>query len=850
MNIIGRLAQGTSKEGGNSSLITAFTTPVGLAQMATSLSLLSAPEPSSRLIIQVANVSTTESSLVLSPSLSVLSDLLFSLPKTVCVLLSATPQESLDMAAIAYQIPQHTVHIFDHYSSSREISNSSQVFKPLPSCTSPKDLLAQMGYKLFDFVGDLKAHTTLVVLNTPLAVIIKSLFKSVIPGLAVIIVRVVRPWDDQVFRDTLPSTTRNVYILEEVPFESSHGGLFTDVFAALFNPIAFTPAVHGFPCTSEKMKQYMEDPESILTSIAGIVPNIAQSIMSSVPTQHERDTKKLLFFSSSHSAGSTALPKSIVDQFTSNPRLLVRHLSTYDTFSKLGGVTVDRIILSNKATAKDYIPLTALIPSSNERSEKGASVDFIGIMDQDLLKTHSLLTSARQNAVILVCSTWTPKEVLANVPIDTLMLIRDRNLRIHLLDSNKLACDLLPYASRSSQENLESVCCLLAFLQLYVGRSGVDGHRMVLQIAKSFYGDGVEGVSLSETYAKCRDALVLMPAPSIELMTELAKPITLRSIEFNSIDPGDLAKHLDTTTAKVDSWHDSAKHIIFREAFLPLEEPQISEEELQIQSLRPDIPERTYLVTTTVNRRLTPKEYNRNVFHLEFDTTRTGLKYAIGEALGVHGWNDADEVLEFCNWYGVDPDSVITIPALGRGGGKTKLMHTRTVFQCLQQQIDIFGKPPKSFYASLSKYATKREDRMALYFISSPEGSSMFKKLSEKDTATYADVLKMYPSAKPPIAELCELVGDIAPRHYSIASSQAAVGDRVDLLVVTVDWMTPGGELTHDLIFFFHAQHAQYREIGSLRYGQCTRYLAGLKEGQKVTVSIKPSVMKVIFFLA
>ena len=32
---------------------------------------------------------------------------------------------------------------------------------------------------------------------------------------------------------------------------------------------------------------------------------------------------------------------------------------------------------------------------------------------------------------------------------------------------------------------------------------------------------------------------------------------------------------------------------------------------------------------------------------------------------------------------------------------------------------------------------------------------------------------------------------------------------------------------------------------GARRYGQCTRYLAGLKIGQKVTVSIKPSVMKV-----
>lgn len=36
--------------------------------------------------------------------------------------------------------------------------------------------------------------------------------------------------------------------------------------------------------------------------------------------------------------------------------------------------------------------------------------------------------------------------------------------------------------------------------------------------------------------------------------------------------------------------------------------------------------------------------------------------------------------------------------------------------------------------------------------------------------------------------------------------------------------------------------------VGTQRYGQCTRYLAGLKVGQKVTVSIKPSVMKVRSF--
>ena len=209
----------------------------------------------------------------------------------------------------------------------------------------------------------------------------------------------------------------------------------------------------------------------------------------------------------------------------------------------------------------------------------------------------------------------------------------------------------------------------------------------------------------------------------------------------------------------------------------------------QIPTLHPEISDRTYLVTCTVNRRLTPKEYDRNVFHVEFDTTGTGLKYAIGEALGVHGWNDEAEVLDFCRWYGVDPARLVTIPV---PGDDTKI-HTRTVLQALQQQIDLFGKPPKSFYSDLAEYAKDSVDRHALLFIGSPEGVSTFKKLSEKDTVTFADILRRYSSARPGIEVLCKLVGDIKPRHYSIASAQSVVGDRVDLLVVTLDWKTPSG---------------------------------------------------------
>ena len=137
----------------------------------------------------------------------------------------------------------------------------------------------------------------------------------------------------------------------------------------------------------------------------------------------------------------------------------------------------------------------------------------------------------------------------------------------------------------------------------------------------------------------------------------------------------------------------------------------------------------------------------------------------------------------------MDPNALVTIPVSADGDK----LHTRTVFQALQQQIDLFGRPGKSFYTDVADYATSPVEKYALKFIGSAEGVSTFKKLSEKDTVTFADVLRMYPSAKPPIEVLCTLVGDIKPRHYSIASAQAVVGDSVHLLVVTVDWVTPSG---------------------------------------------------------
>ena len=301
--------------------------------------------------------------------------------------------------------------------------------------------------------------------------------------------------------------------------------------------------------------------------------------------------------------------------------------------------------------------------------------------------------------------------------------------------------------------------------------------------------------SLKKVIDICEGPPLISNQESTDPAPPNATPPALRRFIFNAIAT-EVEGETHVNGAKLASWHDAAKHILFPSIFSPPSElASPSETYPQDPRLHPEIPDRTFLVTCTVNKRLTPLEYDRNVFHLEFDTSGTGLKYAIGEALGIHGWNDAQEVSDFCKWYGINPDGLVTLPIPSSSPsteGYTRY-HTRTIFQALQQQVDIFGKPPKSFYTELAEFATDKIDRLALQFIGSAEGSSTFKKMSENDTVTFADVLNQFKSARPGAEMLCELVGDIKPRHYSIASSQAVVGDRVDLLVVTVEWQTPSG---------------------------------------------------------
>ena len=163
--------------------------------------------------------------------------------------------------------------------------------------------------------------------------------------------------------------------------------------------------------------------------------------------------------------------------------------------------------------------------------------------------------------------------------------------------------------------------------------------------------------------------------------------------------------------------------------------------------------------------------------------------------------------MQWCQEYGINPDSVLELEDLQ--GRKETLPTIATASQLFTEVLDIFGKPARRFYETLQMAAKDDAERKEIEFLLSKEGKPKMKELI-KESVTYADLLKRYPSSKLSLDYLLDYVPRIKPRLYSIASSSEMHKEMLHLCIVKDDWNTPSGKLRH---------------------GLTTRYLAGLSLG-------------------
>ncbi|KAG9298250.1 hypothetical protein G9A89_002738 [Geosiphon pyriformis] len=645
-------------------------------------------------------------------------------------------------------------------------------------------------YKLFEYVGAHDSESILVVFGGETIQVRNAINKLGHYGgkVGAIVARVYRPWSEKHFLAAVPKTVKRIAILEQFADVTKtnvrhSSSLFYDVTASFQSDIW-----NGLPPILVDVKYPIS--QSINARIiklllhqlvTGTSINFNDELLSTIeisPSSH--NLKQCIFWDSGLTTTSIAT-KHISKILTLDPQLNISCLSTHDAYNN-GGVIKTHLQFGTDRISGVY--------------EGEAGADFIAIHESNLISKYEILAAAKERTVVLLNTNWDVENLETKLPNDFRFEAAQRNIMLYLINAEKIV----------SEEGLnsEAVCLVLqiAFLRLY-SNSKLDNS---IQTAISDLYEGQNPIEIAKIIGKIiektENSLLRYEIPPTWLPLGKSDQALPCSIFNNSFG---LNVDVPITKSKLNNWHKAAWNILFKEALNT------------DQKIRPDLPEKTFIVHVTENRRLTPLTYDRNLFHIEFAISDKDFTYDLGEALGVYGHNDPVEVHQFLEYYGLDPNDIISIPS--KEGNHYE---TRTIFQLFSQILDIFGRPSKRFYESLAFYATDETEKNKLLWIASSEGSKEFKRRVD-DTINYAELFYEFPSARPPPQDLVNIINPIKPRHYSIASAQSVHPDQVHLLVVTVDWTN---------------------SLGKKRFGHCTRYLAGLKVGEKVTVSIKPSVMK------
>lgn len=632
-------------------------------------------------------------------------------------------------------------------------------------------------YGLFEYAGHAEAETVLVVFGSTEA----QLASTVVGQLAeqgvkigLVKVRVYRPFVEEEFLKVLPESARDVVVVGQVASDtavadaSAQSSLYGDVLAA----VTFS----GKWAAEPKVTESKYAASTALTP-AFFAEVVAKATGSDVAQAAALQADQYTFWDTDDSP-AIGTPTAIGGLFSRESTDNVYVHETYDNLVR-GGVVRTDIRSSKKTIEAPYHVDTA---------------DVVVVGEEKLLKDVAVAESIKQGGTVIVkLANFKEEDAEKRLPADFRKVVQEKGVVVYALDTAAAPeSEVDPVATRLLLE--------LAFVR--VARPDLAPE----EISKYIVAAGSQ-TSLDDWTSLVNTCLRKLEVPATwaevpEDAPAVILPATVKPTAFAGFDKVEVEEE-----SKLTDWQEAAKGLVFKEAY----GTRIN--------LRPDLGVKTSTVTVKENRRLTPDDYDRNIFHIEFDLGDSGLTYKIGEALGVHSENDKAQVEEFIAFYGLDGDALASVP----GREDPAVLETRTVYQSLVQNIDVFGKPPKRFYESLAEFATDEKEKAKLAALGSAEGADEFKRRTEVDTATYVDVLEEFPSARPSFHDLARIVSPLQRREYSIASAQAVSPNSVALMIVVVNWTDPKGRV---------------------RTGHATNYLSRLQPGAKVTVSVKPSVMK------
>lgn len=208
--------------------------------------------------------------------------------------------------------------------------------------------------------------------------------------------------------------------------------------------------------------------------------------------------------------------------------------------------------------------------------------------------------------------------------------------------------------------------------------------------------------------------------------------------------------------------------------------------------------EQPFQAPLLLNQRITGRDSDRDVRHLEFSLDGSGLHYAPGDALGI--WPAQSPILvdAILNILKLDGDTAVRV-------GNDE--HDLRTWLAAHRELTQLTRPFFAAHVERSGNAQLRE-------LLAPTARDTLADLFSRWQVL--DLLRRHPAGW--TAEtLVTALRPLAPRLYSIASAQSVVGDEVHLTV----------------------SHVDYALDGEARWGAASRYLARQAEGESVPVFVE-----------
>ncbi|KAJ3139930.1 hypothetical protein HDU90_008830 [Geranomyces variabilis] len=741
------------------------------------------------------------------------------------LLSSGSVQEAHDFALIAHVAAKAArapvLHFFDGSRIAREQTVSKLVeYQHLQGLTGTAgqnnadvvtaidnamgDLESTFGvrYKIFEYNGAPDAETVVVALG-PAATLAQEAAKKIGGKTGALNIRLLRPWSARHFIAALPKTVKKLVVIEQSNAGSGgHGPLFLDVTACFYTKswTGRTPVILRGQFATDSLSFHPAAVEALLRNATAPHPEHdflmrAEHVntTSDTPYRHDRVHEAILWDLQETGTGDAA--KDLVG-YVAQDRPVESYTAREDA-------QIDPVSATHLRYADDGSE--AAISSSAPHFIHSA--DYAGVHDLSLLQRYNVAESIRHGGILVLNTHLVADDLAKEIPEVVKAEIMSRNLKVKTIDADGIARDWTLFKGRTS--DYVKLILTAVFLRL---APQIDFVRAMKELGGEIARTETDRSILATKLGAVQRALTSIRDVAINHAAPTADAEPLPRVVGNGVHNAKVAlkeEEDEDARSRVTKPHEGIWPVLFPEAYGTR------------TALRPDV-EGAYQVKITENRRLTPEDYDRNVFHLEMDISGTGLKYEIGEALGVHGHNDPEAVLQFLGDYGLDPNHAVYIDRRDPATGK-QTSELRTVAQMFTQVVDVFGKPGRKFFQSLQPFLRGVDAAQHAELHDLLSDAEAMQRYVDDETPTYADLLVRFSSAKPTAEELLNLIPPIKPRHYSISSAQSMHPDSVHLLVVLVDWKT---------------------KTGASRYGQCTRYLLNARIGQTITVTIKPSVMK------